>query len=129
MTLNANTTYSSRFELVFKNLAAASNDQIAIKDGNNTKPNYSTNVTGVEDQLESAYTLAYSEQGYSLKNENGINGDIKVMDVTGKTVWTKSVNNSSTSVLINLNQNTTGIYFIEVINNNERIYGNKILKQ
>jgi hypothetical protein len=51
------------------------------------------------------------------------------MDVTGKSVWSKDVKNSQTSIDIDLNQNTAGIYFIEITNNGERLYSNKLLKQ
>ncbi|MGB1004201.1 MAG: T9SS type A sorting domain-containing protein, partial [Salibacteraceae bacterium] len=127
--LVANTTYSHRFELVYKNLAPKAIGPGDIKDGNLTKPNLTSQVTSAGKELKSAYSLAYSANGYSLVNESGINGTVKVMDITGKTVWTKNVNNNSTSVLINLNQITAGIYFIEVTNNKQRVYSNKILKQ
>jgi hypothetical protein len=129
VTLVANTEYKTRFELVFKNLTPAANNHLVVKDGNNNKPNLASDVTGISEETKSSYSLAFSAQGYSLKNEDGINGTINVMDVTGKSVWNKEVTNNATSVEIKLNQNTAGIYFIEITHNGERLYSNKILKQ
>ncbi|MGB1004328.1 MAG: LamG-like jellyroll fold domain-containing protein [Salibacteraceae bacterium] len=126
--LVANTTYSNRFELVYKNLAEKAIGPGAVKDGVLTKPNLTSQISGIEEETQSQFKLTYSENGYSITNHHGINGLVKVMDVTGKIIWTNQAINT-TSVLINLNNHTTGIYFIEVTSNGERVYQNKIMRQ
>jgi hypothetical protein len=57
--LVANTTYTSRFELVFKNLSPKADGHLAVKDGNISKPNLAGGVTSVSESEKSTYTLAY----------------------------------------------------------------------
>jgi len=102
--LDANTT-NTRFELVFTNNDAA---------------------TSVKETVKSNYLLLTTGEGYILQNDEGINGDIQVIDVTGKVIWTKN-NVNSNQVNIDLTSVSSGLFIIQVINNNERVYTNKIV--
>lgn len=103
--LNANSTTKNRFELVFEN-----NDA----------------TTSVVETSDSNFKLLTTANGYILQNNEGINGDIQILDVTGKVVWTKH-NVTDNQVFINLEGVSSGMYFINVLNNQERVYTNKIV--
>ena len=106
--LEGNVEYSNRFELVF----------------NNQDTDF---ATGVNELNSNDILLITNESGYSLQSIEGISGDIQVIDVTGKVVWTLN-NVHSNSVNIDLNGVSSGIYFVHVMNNNERVYSNKLIK-
>jgi hypothetical protein len=126
VSLPGNIEYLNRFELVFKNEISLANG------GKGDKGNPNTGDTTVTDinQLHTndLFHLQKYSTGYTLSHPNGINGDIQIMDVTGKVVWTQTNINGNSSVFINLNNMSTGIYFLNVVNNNNRLYYSKIIK-
>ncbi len=119
--LAGNITYTNRFELVFVNTATKSDDATT----SNGKDDI---ATGINDVNQNNFTLIPSSNGYTLMNDNGIHGDIQVVDVTGKIVWVKNNNNGNNQINIDLNNVVSGIYFIQLSNNGERMYSNKVVK-
>lgn len=128
--LDAGITYNSRFEIVFEKtieLADGGNGSKGIGEPTNDTIDL---VTGLDNNtLENKFTLATLPNGYQLSNENGITGNLLLMDVTGKIIWTSSTLDGVQSFRIPTDELSQGIYFIELINENERRYTNKILKQ
>ena len=104
--LKANTTVTDRFELVFENNEVA---------------------TSVPEVDKGNFTMATTENGYVIQNSVGIKGDIQVMDVTGKVVWTKN-NVNANRVSIQLDGVSAGIYIINIIDAGENVYVNKLVK-
>ena len=123
VSLDGNQEYANRFELVFVNRGVDNNDVVSDRSGENS----TDAVTSVEDVEKSEYTLLNESNVYTLYNANSIIVDIQVISVTGTVVWTKN-NVNSNSVQIDLAGVSSGIYFIQIINNNERVYLNKIIK-
>jgi len=121
--LDGNQTYDSRFELIFVNNGVVNDDSAADVDEDDSSADV---VTGVETIDISDFTLLNEANAYTLYNANGIKGDVQVISITGTVVWTKSGVNT-TSLPIELNGLSSGIYFIQVINNDERVYTNKIV--
>ena len=121
--LNGNQTYDTRFELVFVYNGVNNEDAQENIDG---LAGGTDVATGVEDINATEFRLLNEANTYTLYNSKGITGDVRVMSVTGTLVWSKNnVNNNS--LQIDLNGVSSGIYFIQVINNGERVYTNKIV--
>ena len=126
--LDGNMEYSGRFELVFENtLDIASGGQGSKGSGNDPGADTSSTVTSIPHTYANEFKLLNTTEGYILKREDGIEGTINIMDISGKLIWTKSSLNKVNQVHIKLNDISSGIYFIEVLNQNERLYSNKIL--
>ncbi len=64
-----------------------------------------------------------------LTNEDDFMDNIQVIDQTGPLVWNKIQNNEVYSIDINLNKLSQGIYIIQVLRDNSRIYHEEILKR
>jgi hypothetical protein len=116
--LVGNQTYSTRFELVFVNSETQNDDS-----------NSDDMTTDVDDVESSNFKLLTNSTGYSLVNMNGIHGNLQILDVTGKVVWSKNNIGGSTQIEIDLNNLSSGIYFIRLENNGNRIYTNKIVNR
>ena len=120
--------YLNRFELVFENTIISNNGGNGSK-GSGTKSDTNSNVTSVNNEfIENQFTLANTPNGYTLSNQNGLRGEVIVLDVTGKIIWTSQKLNGSHSVAIDLENASSGLYILELRNGSERLYQNKILK-
>ena len=133
--LAANQEYPNRFELVFDNQFPKSTGDIAIKDGNLIgTPDVGADsidvISGVANVApDTKFQLLVSSDGYVLTNDDGFMGDIQVIDLSGKLVWNKIQNDEVYSLDINLNKLSHGIYIIQVIRDNQRMYYQEILKK
>ncbi|MFT6324731.1 MAG: hypothetical protein ACJAWO_002298 [Halieaceae bacterium] len=128
VSLTANITYASRFELIFNNEVLKSSSNVTTKADTPTPSDTTSTITNTTDLTMNGFTIIQSNTGFILSNENGINGTITVMDVTGKVVWHQTKIDHQTSTNISLENVTNGIYFIEVLDKNQRIFSKKILK-
>ncbi len=127
--LDANVTYTERFEIIFEyNVDIAGGGQGSKGSGNSSGGN-DTNITSIDETLIEKYTVKNTPDGFLLEHSTGIYGAVTVLDITGKTVWSKSNLTGSTSEEINIQELSTGIYFIEVINKNKRLFATKVLKR
>lgn len=126
VSLAGNVEYLNRFELIFKNEIGSTGGGNSDKGNPN---NGDTTVTSISDVGQNAnYSLLRENNSYILSHPSGINGDVKVIDVTGKVIWTQTNITGNTKIRIDLEAISSGIYFINVISNNERKYHSKIIK-
>ena len=114
--LDANTEYATRFELVFENTSEKNNDS-----------NNGSLATGVEDVKATDFVLLNDAGVYTLTNANGVKGNVRVVSVTGSVVWSQN-NVNATSLQINMDGVSSGIYLIQVIDNNKNVYSTKVVK-
>ncbi len=105
--LNGNQEYKNRFELVF------------------SMGDVSTNIN--ENEI-SNFKLINANGIITLTNNEGISGDVTVVDITGKVVWNKQNVGNTNSIAIDIDGVSSGVYFINVITNNERVYSNKLIQ-
>jgi hypothetical protein len=122
--LTANQEYKNRFALIFK-YNVSQND-----DGQSSKPNSSTiDVTAIADvEIESQYRILTNSEECTISNLAGINGQIKITDVTGKIMWNSVETNSASTVTINIQNLSSGIYFMQIIDNESSIYHHQFYK-
>ena len=125
--LEANQEYTTRFKLVFKNEIQITGGGSGSKGGSGNPDSTVTSIT--TSNPKSLFVLATTPNGYVLSNQDGFTGDILILDLTGKTVWTKTNLDKTNSITISLKGISSGMYILELRNNSERIYQNKILKQ
>lgn len=118
VSLVANEDYDGRFQLIFDHSLSSSNTDTTNGDIS----------TGVEDLENQDFVVRTIENGFTLINENGINGNIEVYDVAGKVIWNKENVNGSTQVDINISTESTGVYFIRVMNNENISFVIKAIK-
>jgi hypothetical protein len=125
--LNKNIEYKTRFELIFKYKAqtngGSSNGNLGLGSGS-TSNGQTTSVTNVE---ANQFTVSQNENEILLQNDNGIIGNIKLIDVTGRIVWSKNQVNAN-KISIPWNSQSTGVYFISVENNNNRLFFQQIVQ-
>ena len=128
--LDAQVNYDTRFEIVFEKTIEIASGGTGSKGSGNPATASIDVVTGINTVgTENQFVLATTTTGYTLSNESGFSGVIVLMDVTGKVVWSNNQEEQINSFNIPTNELSQGIYFIEVIKNDQRIYSNKILKQ
>jgi hypothetical protein len=85
-------------------------------------------ITGVESvSKNSEFKLLNDANGYSLYNPNGINGTIRVMDVTGRLLWS-SETISKSHVYIDMTAYSQGVYFVNVERDGVYTYSSKIIR-
>ncbi len=108
--LEANVEYTDRFELIFYK---------------QSKP---TSILEEEEEEEHTYTFIQNETHLTITNENGIQGDIKVLDALGKVVWMKQNRHESTSQSIAWSGFASGVYHILITRDNETILVKKVVK-
>lgn len=120
--LKAEVDYNGRFEMVFINTALENSDDAISGVGGDA-------VTSVENIVsDSEYKLLNEANGYSLYNADGINGTIRVMDVTGKVMFTQTNISNTPTVRLDLNGFSGGVYIVEIIENGSRVYTTKLVK-
>ena len=119
--LDANVTYTSRFELVFK-LEFTSAGNGSSPKGDIAGVDTTTTVTGIRENKNANYLVIQNENEIVISNQNGINGAIKIFDVTGKLVWEKENLKNQVSQIINLNSIAGGSYFITILSNGEKVF-------
>ena len=128
--LIAKENYKNRFEIVFINSRPKDHNTIISEITGAPTTTDSTNaVTSVPNYNNSEFKLIQTTDGVSIYNEDGISGTIKVLDVTGKIIYTKTNMTNSASIEVSLPNVASGVYFIELINNNQRIFSSKFMKQ
>ncbi len=123
--LNANVNYNTRFELVFENNPEIVGGSQGSK-GSGNDPD--TTITTIDELAINAYSVISTNEGFTLKNQDGLAGTINVLDVTGKLVYSTQGDGASTQINIELPHLSTGMYFVELVFKNERVYTAKIWK-
>tara|TARA_R110002050_G_scaffold97893_3_gene203434 strand:+ start:18618 stop:27962 length:9345 start_codon:yes stop_codon:yes gene_type:complete len=127
--LLGNQEYKNRFELIFEHNISKDNGGNGTKGGTGNGDT-ATTVTGIDDSfIQDQFRLATTPNGYVLSRNEGITGDIVIVDVTGKVIWSKTNINNDLQIMIDLSHVSAGMYILELRNDNERIYQNKIMKR
>jgi len=126
VSLQGNVEYLNRFELIFKNEIGSTGGGNSDKGNPNNGDTTVTSITNIDPTAD--YNLQREYNSYILSHPNGINGDIKVLDVTGKVIWTRTNITGDSTVRINLESISLGVYFINVVSNKEVKYHSKIIK-
>ena len=121
ISLDPNIEYSSRFELVFINTIENAGTGSSPK-GDLAGADTSTTVTGISENKNANYLVIQNENEIVISNQNGINGAIKIFDVTGKLVWEKENLKNQVAETINLNSIAGGSYFITILSNGEKVF-------
>jgi hypothetical protein len=117
--LDANVEYTARFELVFKNTITSAGTGNSTKGG--TGGADTSTVTGIDENTNSNFTLIQNENEIVISNKDGMNGAIKIFDVTGKLIWKKENIQNQVSQTINLNSISSGTYFITIIHDGKMV--------
>ncbi len=126
VTLNPNVEYVSRFELILEN-KLNQNDGASGTKLDLTSDTTST-TTGINDNLSLGFTLIQNQDIVTISNEEGFQGNVHLLDITGKTVWSTNQSSSVTSLNIDISHLQTGIFVLRITNNQQSIYHHKILK-
>ena len=117
--LSANTEYNSRFELVFKN-------EIQQSGGGSGSKGAGT-VTSIEDSKTTEFKLIQNSEFLTITHPNGINGDVILIDLTGKILFQKQ-NTLNNNLEIQWKNFAAGYYFIQVRNNDQQLFFKQIIK-
>lgn len=128
VSLQANVEYKTRFELVFKNYSPKVTIQTGLTNGSNSQPNLTDEITNMEEIDTQKFQLAFSESGHILSHPDGIHGTLRIIDITGKVLWSQRINSGDLQVSIPTHGLTQGLYFLELHDDQERLYQNKIIK-
>lgn len=90
------------------------------------RANFDQSLSIGENTLEGVSIYPNPSEGViNITNNNNTSNDIIVLDVTGKIVYSNSVNASTT---VDLSANGTGIYFVKVSNENGSIVDKVVIK-
>ena len=116
VSLSANVAYTDRFELIFKN-------EYLINDSDFEGPQEL-----ISEQASEYFSVIQSSNIIEINNPNGIQGTIKIYDVTGKVITIIQQSEIDEKVQINAGALKPGIYFIQISHNNKNIYHRKILQ-
>ena len=119
--LDANVKYDSRFELVFQHT-------MGQNDGSGAGNPDSTFTTGIEDQIKSDFLLTQNHNELVISNPNGLQGEIRIFDISGRLIWTKTGVEASTSQTVSWSSFTAGTYFITITQNEERLFITPVVK-
>ncbi|UTW67273.1 T9SS type A sorting domain-containing protein [bacterium SCSIO 12643] len=117
--LNPNVEYKSRFELVFKYKMQQSGGGSGSKGGGT--------VTSVEKNIDPDFKVLQDQNTITISHPNGINGDVTIIDITGKVLFQKQ-NVKSNNLQIQWHNFAAGSYFISIQNNNQRSFFKQIIK-
>jgi len=117
--LNPNVEYKSRFELVFKYQMQQSGGGTGSKDGGK--------VTSVEDNIDPDFKVIQDQNFVTISHPNGINGDVTIIDLTGKVLFQRQ-NVQNSNLQIQWNNFAAGSYFINIQNNDQRSFFKQIVK-
>ncbi|UTW67274.1 T9SS type A sorting domain-containing protein [bacterium SCSIO 12643] len=118
--LLANTEYNNRFELVFKNEIQQSGGGAGSKGGGT--------VTSIEDTKVVKFKLVQNSESLTISHPDGINGDIMVIDITGKILFHDSNVFNKNSISISWSDFSSGAYFITIQNNEQRVFFKQVVK-
>jgi hypothetical protein len=117
VTLDGGLDYDNRFVLIFKHNVTNNDDEV------DKSP-----ITGIDDLNESPYKLTQNKESFIISNENGINGDLYLYDITGRMVYQKQNIHNTTSVHIDWSHVHSGSYIISIIHNEKRAFAQQIIK-
>jgi hypothetical protein len=118
--LNPNVEYKSRFELVFKYQLQQTGG------GSGTKG--SGNVTSVDESIDPNFSLTQSPEYLSISHPNGLNGNLTVIDITGKILFQKQNLQGTNNLNIYWNNFSSGSYFITIQNGNQRTFFRQVIR-
>ncbi len=125
--LDANIEYTHRFELVFKNEINNTGNGQGTKGGSGNSGSGST-VTGIDETIKSDFTLIQNAEELVLSNPDGLQGEIRIYDIAGRLIWTKTGVASSTSQTVSWSSFTAGTYFITITQNEQRLFITPVVK-
>ena len=117
--LNPNVEYKSRFELVFKYQMQQSGGGSGSKGGGT--------VTSVQDNIDPDFKVVQDQNFITISHPNGINGDVTIIDLTGKVLFQRQ-NVQNSNLQIQWNNFAAGSYFINIQNNDQRSFFKQIVK-
>jgi hypothetical protein len=126
VTLNPNVEYTSRFELLIENKLDQNNGATGVK--SDLTPGTAAIELGIDENVNNGFTLIQNKNEITITNEDGFQGNIQIIDITGKTVWSSNQSSSTTSLNIDISNLQTGIFILRITNNKQNIYHHKILK-
>ena len=126
VTLNPNVEYISRFELILANKLNQNDGGSGIK--SDLTSGSTTIETGIDESLNPGFILIQNKDVITISNDEGFEGNVQLIDITGKTVWSKNQSSSTLSLSIDINHLQTGIFILRITNDTHNIYHHKILK-
>ena len=91
-------------------------------------PSSTTIETGIDESLVTGFNFIQNMDVITISNEDGFQGNVQLIDVTGKTVWSTNQSSSTTSLNIDISHLQTGIFILRITNENQNIYHHKTLK-
>jgi hypothetical protein len=118
--LNPNVEYKSRFELVFKYQMQQTGG------GSGTKG--SGNVTSVNESIDPDFSLTQNSEYLSISHPNGLDGNLTIIDISGKILFQKQNLQGTNNLNIYWNNFSSGSYFITIRNDEHRIFFKQIIK-
>jgi hypothetical protein len=118
--LSPNVEYNSRFELVFKYQMQQTGG------GSGTKG--SGNVTSVNESIDSDFNLNQTPEYLSISHPNGLNGNLTIIDISGKILFQKQNLQGTNNLNIYWNNFSSGSYFITLQNGEQRTFFKQIIK-
>lgn len=110
--LDANETYTSRFELVFENVSYATSVKESVEQSN----------------TDSSFEIKRIENVYTVSNTEGFKGTLRVYDVTGKIVIEQAIGLEVFDVQFNLSGFAQGVYVVHIVSNERPIFSGKIIR-
>jgi hypothetical protein len=112
--------YKSRFELVFKYQLQQTGG------GSGTKG--SGNVTSIDENIDPDFNLTQSPEYLSISHPNGLNGNLTVIDITGKILFQKQNLQGTNNLNIYWNNFSSGSYFITIQNGDQITFFRQVIR-
>ena len=113
--------------MVFKNEINNTGNGQGTKGGSGNSGSGST-VTGIDETIKSDFTLIQNAEELVLSNPDGLQGEIRIYDIAGRLIWTKTGVASSTSQTVSWSSFTAGTYFITITQNEQRLFITPVVK-
>ncbi len=128
--LVANTTYDTRFQLEFENTITATNDGSGSKDlGGTSNTDSSNTTTNVRENLKSkGFSFVQKSNVLEIMHSDGFSGKLRILDITGKEVWSKRGIENAQSIRIATHAISSGIYLISISNGNQTFFTKKFVQ-
>tara|TARA_R110002050_G_scaffold97893_3_gene203431 strand:- start:5411 stop:8482 length:3072 start_codon:yes stop_codon:yes gene_type:complete len=117
VSLDPNVNYTHRFELVVVN------EMLVDNSGGQTSL-----ATSIDEMNLSTMRVIQNESELIVSNEKGFSGFVKVVDITGKVIWSKSQNTEVNALTIDISNWNNGVYILHVTNQENQVYRTKFMK-
>ncbi len=125
--LDANVEYTARFELIYVNKLSDQGNGNSSKDSGNPNGNPTTGID--EEKVSNTFMISQTESSIQLTAKSEFNGDIVILDVTGKKFYSKTSIQYTDHLEISKQNLSFGLYLLKYTPENGAVTTKKIVIQ